>query len=215
MDAFSDVAPPDKADRTPLDDALRALLDAVTGVRSDKPRIVVTLEQAEWDKVRTYYQRPYRPRPLREFCVSMDGGLVWFELAGAQQEAALTHVVVPVGMTLEEARRTGQAEELRNPVLVTDLVPVETTDGRTWVPVRVDPAMPSDTVRLEGAGGQVVTVTNVAAEAVANAKVMLGRDALSNPAMEKLADLTPPPQAPAPSFEATYGGVWKAPEDKS
>lgn len=79
MDAFSAVAPPDKVDRTPIDEALKALLGAIASIHNPKPSVTLTLGEAEWARARTYYQRPYQRKPTSEFGVYLAEGTVWFQ----------------------------------------------------------------------------------------------------------------------------------------
>lgn len=82
MNAYDSIAPPDKVDRTPMDEALRALLGALASVRQgEKPSVTLLLGEAEWARARTYYQRPYQRKPTSEFGVYLAEGTVWFQRA--------------------------------------------------------------------------------------------------------------------------------------
>lgn len=84
MTPYDSIAPPDKADRTPLDAALRDILRALATERNPRPSVTVQVGRDEWERVRSYYQRPYQRRPTREFAVATEAGTVWWELVEEQ-----------------------------------------------------------------------------------------------------------------------------------
>lgn len=83
---YDSVRPIDRADAAPTDSILRDLCRALTPSSGEKPEIHIELSPSAWEKVRTYYRRPYRPEP-REFRVGVEGGTVWLYSPGARQRA--------------------------------------------------------------------------------------------------------------------------------
>lgn len=224
MDAFSAVAPPDKADRTPLDDALRALLEAVTGVRSDKPRVTITLEQAEWDKVRTYYQRPYRPKPQREFCVSMDGGVVWFERAGEVEECEKCAREAALVEESERRYREHAAGVCRDPGCIdatatTDAAGPRHGDGRLALHDlalgcahgQLPQGSDCPVCGVKGVGGPSPLILSALA---AGAALKAAADVRSLDVADATLGSSAPVTSTAADFGVVYGGPWVAPEDR-
>jgi hypothetical protein len=84
MTPYDSIRPVDRADAAPTDSILRDLCRVLTPASGEEPTIHIELSPAAWDKVRTYYRRPYRAEP-REFRVGVQGGAVWLYSPGARE----------------------------------------------------------------------------------------------------------------------------------
>lgn len=77
MGIADEILPPDRADQSPVTAPLRELLRHMTRGEGHRPSIEVVCDPDAYDKLRTYFQRPYRGQPST-FALPLPEGTAWF-----------------------------------------------------------------------------------------------------------------------------------------